>query len=623
LIDKFVQDYISRPMGMKFGVRGDPTYLLQVGTQMATGVMSILAKNAAGALENVVKSSSWMSGTTSPSTMDVMAKSMSNLYKATTIHAMEQRGLYGGATPTATRTVPTMQDLESRLSASTKASQGWQVTRNFVHDILGAIGNAPQAAYYKQNVGRMADDVLVTRTRNVLGDPTKSGAATSGFGKVAVGGTVITPWGNVAVQSLVALGESFKRNPHGTAMAITTSVAIPSMLITNWNAQLGPEYVEYQFRTRTPDQASGSHYLGILGLKPEQGLEIPIDQPMRIFKVLTDILYGYQMGLADGSLWDTKNERMKDAFMDATKTRYYSGLSSDAVSSAIGQILPPLPSIGNVFMAAVGSNQIGRNYIDSPTSIVPNKKAGATESTSRTIDNKWFGRSVSAEFEAVFNSLGGQVARAISDTLTGAFGGARQGLSRSDIVSDAGEKVGMRTDKSLRMVSGLWGAATAISPSQEASTKALQELREGMDKLSQASEKLRGIAGNAETMVGAKGRSIDARVGPGPVPFKDDAMTQLAFHAQTFMNRQYAQHAGEISSLYEQRNSAMSSEKLSPKLKQQLVNGISKEIIVANEKALAAVEQWKWGVSKKFGRDIDLRKLKIDEPITQFKEILN
>jgi hypothetical protein len=411
-------------------------------------------------------------------------------------------------------------------------------------------------------------------------------------------------------------------------MAITMSVGIPSMLITNWNATMGgQEAIKYQFHGRTPDQASGSHYIFIPGQRAEQGLEIPIDQPMRIFKVLADILYGYQTGLADGSLWDEKNERMKDAFMDAAKTRYYNGLSSDAVSSAIGQVLPPLPSIGNVFMAAVGSNQIGRNYIDSPTSIVPNKKAGATESTSRTIDNKWFGRSVSAEFEAVFNSLGGQVARAFSDTLTGAFGGARQGLSTQfpsgDVWSDAGEKVGMRADKSLRMVSGLWGAATAISPSQEASTKALQELREGLKDLSQASEKLRGIAGNSETMVGAKGRSIDARVGPGPVPFKDDAMTQLGFHAQTFMNRQYAQHAGEISSLYEQRNSAMSSEKLSPRLKQQLVNGISKEIIVANEKALAAVEQWKWGMSKKFGRDIDLRKLKIDEPITQFKEILN
>ena len=622
LIDKFVQDYVSKPMGMKFGVRGDPTYLLQVGTQMATGVMSILAKNAAGALENVVKSSSWMSGTTSPGTMDLMAKSLSNLYKASTIHAMEQRGLYGGATLTATRTAPTMQDLENGLSATTRLSKGWQSTRNFVHDILGAIGNAPQAAYYKQNVGRMADDVLVTRTRNVLGDPAKSGAATSGFGKMAVGGTVITPWGNVAVQSLVALGESFKRNPHGTAMAITTSVALPSILITNWNAQLGPEYVKHQFMTRTPDQVSGSHYLGIIGLKPEQGLEIPIDQPMRIFKVLADILHGYQTGLADGSLWDAKNERMKDAFMDATKTRYYDGPFSDAMSSAIGQVLFPLPSVGNVFMAAVGSNQIGRNYIDSPTAITPNKKAGATESTSKTIDNKWFGRSVSAEFEAVFNSLGGQVARAVSDTLTGAFGGARQGLSRSDIISDAGEKIEMRTDKSLRMVSGLWGSASTISPSQEASTKALQELREGMDKLSQASEKLRSIAGNAETLVGAKGRSIDTRSGPGPVPFKDAPMTQLGFFAQSFMNKQYAQHAGEISSLYEQRNSAMSSEKLSPRLKQQLVNSISKDIITANEKALAAVEQWKWGVSKKLGYDIDLRKLKVDEPITQFKPLL-
>lgn len=622
LIDKMFQDISKATTGKAIGFRGDPTFIAQVGGQMVAGVTAILAKNAAGAIENAMKSS-WMAGTASNATLDTLAKSMSNFYKASTIHAMEQRGLYGGATPTVTRTAPTMKELENALSPSVLASEGWKNTRNFVHDILGAIGNAPQAAFYKQNVGRMPIGNLTTRTRNVLGDPTKSGLATSGVGKFGVGMTTVTPWGNVAVQSIVALAESARRNPAGTAMAITNTIAIPSILITNYNASLGPEYVKYQFMTRTPDQASGSHYVGIPGLPPEQGLEIPVDQPMRPFKVLTDILYGFQTGLADGSLFKPENELMKESFLDAMKTRYYSGPMSNAMSSAVGQVLPPLPSMLNVANAALGFDQIGRNYVDAPTSITPVKGAGATDSTSKTVDNKWFGMNVSAEFEAVFNSIGGQVARAISETLTSAFGGAEQGLTKGDMLSDAEERFGMRVDKSTRMLSGLWGNVTTISPSQEATSRSLQEQKEGLKKLEAASEKLRSAFNNGETLTGAKSRGFDALTGPGPVAFKDQEMRELAWNAQYFMNRYNVQYAGKIKSLYEERNSALSSEKLNPRLKQKVVNGISQEIIAVNEKALSAVEQWKWNMSKKFNRDIDLRKIELDLPITQFKPLLS
>lgn len=622
VIDRAFQDVSKSLIGKPIGFRGDPTFILQVGQQMLANSTAILAKNAAGAIEAAMKTS-WMKGASSNASLDALAKSMSNFYKASTVHAMEQRGLYGGATPTVTRTAPTMKELENALSPTVFASEGWKNTRNFVHDILGAIGNAPQAAYYKQNLGRMPIGNLTTRTRNVLGDPAKSGLATSGVGKFGVGMTTVTPWGNVAVQSLVALAESFKKNPHGTAWAVVATVGIPSMLISNWNAVAGPEYVKYQFMTRTPDQAAGSHYVAIPGLPPEQGLEIPVDQPMRPFKVLTDILYGFQTGLADGSLFKPENERMKESFIDAMKTRYYGGPMSNAMSAAVGSALPPLPSMLNVATAALGFDQVGRNYVDSPTSITPVKGAGATDSTSKTVDNKWFGMNVSAEFEAVFNSLGGQVARAVSDTLTGAFGGSAQGLSSSDIKSDMGEKFGMRVDKSTRMFGGLWGRATnTISPSQEAVSRSLQEQKEGLLKLEAASEKLRSAFGSGETLTGAKSRGFDALTGPGPVQFKDAEMKELAWRAQYFMNRYNVQYAGKIKSLYEERNSALSSEKLSPRIKQEMVNGISKEIIEMNHKALSAVEQWKWLMSKQFNRDIDLRKIKLGEPITQFKPLL-
>lgn len=630
LADKLVQDLnlLGRnSSGISRGFRGDPTFVGQVGVQMAMGITSILAKNAGAALENVVKSS-WMQGHTSAASLDALGKSMSNYYKASTIGQMERAALQGGATPTVTRSAATMKDLENGLTWTAKGSAGWQVTRNFVHDILGAIGNAPQAAYYKQNKGRMPEEYLNTYTRNILGDPTKSGLGKSRLGIGIIGATGMSSWGNVAVQSVAALGEAAKKNPLGTTMALINTVALPTILITNWNATMGGlEAVRYQYLGRTADQTAGSNYVFIPGQPVENGLEWPIDQPVRWAKVMVDTLYGVQMGLKDGSLWNEKNKDMLDAFIDAAKTRYYSGLSSDAMNSALGQVLPPIPSFVNWATAALGYEQIGRTYVDQPTRMIPNKMAGASESTSKHIDNKWFGKSVSAEFEAIFNNIGGQVARAFSDTFTSTFQGAKEGLSSSDmwkdnLWSEDRSRFGMRVDKSTRMVSGLWGAATTISPSQEAISKSLEEQRGGLMKLGAASNQLRSALGAGETMTGARNRGADVLTGPGPVPFKDKEMKELGHRAEYFLNHYNIYYAGRLKSLYNERNSAQSSEKLTPKMKQQMVNGISREITAMNEKALSAVEQWKWQNSKLYNRDIDLRRIDLEKPIDQFKSLL-
>lgn len=619
-IDKLVQDsgILGKGKGgINRGVRGDPTFYAQVAMQMLPNITAVLAKNAAAAIESVARTNSWFAPAAGSATMDAFAKSMSNFYKASMVNQLEKRGLHGGATPMSRVTQPTMADLEASLSPAAKGSKGWQVTRNFLHDAFGAIGNAPQAAFLKQNMGRgMSEGILTSRVRNVMGDPAKVGRS-----DLVNQGVLVTPWGGVTVQSFSRFAHAMRTNPVGTAAAIGSTVAMPTMLITNWNASLGPEYVNYQYNVRTPDQVAGAHYVAIPGRPPEEGLEIRIDQLMRPFKVLTDIIYGTQIGLQDGSIFKEENADLLAVLQDGVKSRF--SIGGDAMMSALAQVAPAPMTATNVGLNLVGADIQLRSYSDKPARITDNKAAGATDSTARYTDAKFFGYDISARTEAIFNNLGGQVGRAILATIESNQQGTKDGLSGMDKAKDYGDRFMMNLEQSTREVSGLWGRSATISPSQEAASKTLQESMEGVKKLAAASQKLKTLHGSGDVTVGPKGREADALIGSGPVQFKDQAMFNLAHSAAKFTQQYNRLYAGDLKDLYEQRASAMSSEKVPPRVKQTIVNDISKQIIETNRKALSAVKQWEWNTSKAMGRTIDLRKIQLDEPITQFKELLN
>ena len=623
VIDKLVQDsgvFGKNKDGINRGLRGDPTFYAQVAWQMLPNITAVLAKNGAAAIDSVMRNHSWMGNSVGAGTLDAMSKSMSNYYKASMVHALEARGLHGGATPMARNTVPTMADLEASLTPATRLSKGWGVTRDFIHDVLGAAGNAPQSAFFRQNKGRMSEGLLTSRTRNVMGDPAKTGLGTSGLGKIGIDSTLVLPWGGVTVQSFSRFAHAVRTNPTGTAAAIFTTVAAPTIAIHNWNAALGPEYVDYEHNVRTPDQVSGSHYIGIPGRPPEEGLEFRIDQLMRPFKVLASTLYAGQTGMIDGSIFKPENADLHDAAINGLDTRY--GLWGDAMKSAVSQVIPAVPPALNAAANFMGADITFRSFMDNPTRISENKAAGATDSTAKYTDAKFMGFDISARTEAIFSTLGGQVGRAILNTIESAQQGTKDGLSLGDKTKDFGDRWMMNLEQSTREVSGLWGHAATTSPSQEAASKKLQSDMEGLKKLSAAAQKLRSLHGSGDIAVGPKGREADALAGSGPVQFKDQEMFNLAHSAQKFVSQYNRIYAGEIKDLYEQRTSIMSSEKVSPTVKQTMVNDISKKIVEVNRRGLSAVQQWQWQNSKAFGRNIDLRKIQLDEPITQFKELL-
>lgn len=602
------------------GLRGDPTFVAQVAWQMGENVVAVLAKHSAAALENVVRHQSPHAGAVGPSTLDTMAKFASNHYKSTILHDMESRGLKGGATPMYSNDVQTMKSLEDSMSAVTKLSAGWRATREFVHDMLGAIGNAPQGAYFKQNRGYMPEGLLTTRTRNVMGDPSKSGLGTSLVGKSAIQGQIMSPWGGVTTQATARFLEAWRTNPTGTAIAIFNTVAIPSISATAWNASLGKEYSTYQHMGRTSDQVSGSIYIGIPGELPEKGLELKLDQLARPFKVMIDTLVGHTYGLYDGSIFGAGSEAMLAGLTDSVRHRY--GPTGDAMSSAMSQLVPALNPLFNAGSIALGGDQMFRSYTDKPTKITENRYRGATGSTSSSIDNKWFGYDVSAKAEALMSVLGGQIGRGIYETLTGVSQGKKEGLTVGDTVSDYSDRFKMRLGQSSTMVSGLWGNSARISPSQEASAKTLQESVSGLRMLEAAYQTLNVGFGTGNVNAGAKQRGFTALLGVGPVQFKDDEIKHLARSAQFFLAQYSKEYAGPIKDLYQQRNSVLSSEKVTPEVKQRVMNDVSKDIIDVNRRALEAVQQWKWRSSKIYNRDIDLRNIDMDKGIDQFKSLL-
>lgn len=610
---------MQRLSGGKFGVRADPTFVAQTVYQAGENVVAVLAKYAAKAIENVATNHSMHSGS-GPGTLDAMGKSLSSFYKRTVLHDLETRGLRGGATPMYQAKAQTMADIEASMSPVTRASKGWTTARDFIHDIFGAVGNAPQGTFFKQNKGLMSDELLTTRTRNVMGDPSKSGLAKSNFGKGVGGAIVISPWGGVTVQATKRFLQAWKENPLGTATAIFGTVAIPSMMITKWNMSLGPEYLDYQMLQRTPDQASGSFYVGIPGRPPQEGVEIRLDQPMRPFKVLVDTLFGHQFGMYDGSIFDPKNELVKQALQAGISERY--GIWGSAMKSAAGQLAPAIPPALNAANIAMGGSEVGRTYVDAPTRIVENRNRGASDSTSSHIDNKLFGYNVSAEMEAMVSAIGGQVGRGIYETLTGIAQGKKDSLSASDIRSDFTDRFGQRISQANREIAPIWGHAQVMSPSQEATAQALRPKIDGIKKLDAASEKLRSLSGSGAELSGGRGREINALVGEGPVKFADQQMYALARNAQVFMRQYNNTISGQLKDLYEQRASVQSSAHYTPDTKTEVLNDITKKIVDTNRRGMSMVKQWEWGMSKAYNRTIDISKIKLGDPITQFQELL-
>lgn len=170
--------------------------------------------------------------------------------------------------------------------------------------VFDAIQEAPRFATFQRNVrAGMSPREAAIHARNITGDATRSGRvydprgirldadAINKSGKIlapAVGATTeflrsSTPYFNPMIQGMRKMANSFIDNPLQTNLRAWAAVGLPSLIAMGWNEMLGEDYNRFSFEERSSRDIAMNMYLGIPGLPPEKGAQIPIPHELTLF----------------------------------------------------------------------------------------------------------------------------------------------------------------------------------------------------------------------------------------------------------------------------------------------------------------------------------------------------
>lgn len=184
--------------------------------------------------------------------------------------------------------------------------------------VFDAIQEAPRFAAFQRNVRRGMDPSDAARyARDITGDATRSGRVydprgvridADAINKSAKIGAPIagpaveflretTPYFNPMVQGMRKMANSFIDNPYQTNIRAWSAVGLPALVMMGWNEMLGEDYNRFAFEERTSRDIAMNMYMGIPGLPPEQGAQIPIPHELTLFNSpWTTALYGMMRG---------------------------------------------------------------------------------------------------------------------------------------------------------------------------------------------------------------------------------------------------------------------------------------------------------------------------------------
>lgn len=610
-LDKAVQS----ATGGKIGVRGDILTLApDAAFRAAQGVSAVIAQRAGRVLKDSVISDGYLSWILGPQTAQVVGDALSRHFKRSWVSELQARGQLGPASLLTVDPAKRFADAEKMLKGQGIVGQ----TGGLIGDILHAVSSAPAASLYAMNKNQAAwkTNKLV---REFSGDPSKSGAFSSPvFSKVGAAAAV-TPWGNIFLQANMRLAKAFRDNPAATTVGIFNAVALPAMLSTMNNASLGPEYSDYQYNVRTPDRQAGYIYVGIPGLPPEQGLEIPVDPLMRPFKFMAELMSGAYFGLLDGSMFKPENEGARQALESMVGKRQM-GFGEGSVPAAIAQqsMLPPVPPIAGALTAAVGVKT--RSYIDS-SNISGARDRGFTEAGGRNPQRSFLGVQEYPQTEEVIAALGADAGRAIYNLLMNSGQLAEEGNGK-DIPKRASQSVRQRVGDSTKYLSGpLFETFQAISPSTEAAGQAVKSKIESFKKIDEAYNAIVDKGAPIGNMVGSTKRGYQQGLGTGPQQAGDPAMMQLAETLHRIYPELNKEYVGNNKDLYNLRAQVSNSTQYSPQMKRAIMNGYAETIIENNRKLLQRIELIEGNLSKQFGVQIKLDSVDLNQGIQQFKPL--
>jgi hypothetical protein len=172
------------------------------------------------------------------------------------------------------------------------AISGWKLMIDSIH-------NSGKYSFIARNVkaGKKTPREIISTARELTGNPTKGGqsyaegrplrldpmkpglASTIAprlVGPLAEAGRLYVPWFNPAIQGIRRFGQSYIDNPYRFTTRMWAYVGLPAATGYFWNAALGPDYIKHQMERRSDYQKTMNLYVGLPGLPPEQGLEIPL-----------------------------------------------------------------------------------------------------------------------------------------------------------------------------------------------------------------------------------------------------------------------------------------------------------------------------------------------------------
>lgn len=313
-----------------------------VPKQLWAKAQNALAMNiTAGLVSNkqLIPQSIW-----SNSDRAALAQKLSNNYVNSLYHLANEAGGFDGsimrnnivaAQNTLGEIRRTLRDssvLKNRATDSLIGRLGIKGAEGFIDGFVAlfdAVQNAPRYAALENTIksGKQVDDA-VGLARSLTGDVSRGGRYYTPEGRGMMADTVdrgvtslitpkvgqtaaflreSTPFFNPMIQGTRRLIDSFKTDPVGTMQRAWLNVGLPAFAAYSWNEMIGQEYNDYAMSRRSAYDTAMNIYIGLPGLPPEMGIEIPLPHELLMFNSpFTRMLHG----LAEGEHRDEKAAAM-------------------------------------------------------------------------------------------------------------------------------------------------------------------------------------------------------------------------------------------------------------------------------------------------------------------------
>lgn len=608
---------VQKMSGGRFGVRGDITNLAVAAPMAARGISAILAQRAASALHTSVVTNGLIARTLTPQSANQLATGLTNHYKRSWIHAFQQEGLLGPAIVQGFNPDRMLKTAQTRMLSGNVPLNVIRDGTRFINDILHAVSSSPTAAVWALNKGKNKD--LVSKAiREFTGDPSKAGAFQGRVGKGLGVATTLTPWGNIFIQSTDRFLRELSRHPVETLTGLTIAYGLTTISTTLHNQSLGPEYSDYQFNKRTPDRQATSIYVGLPGLPPENGLEIPVDPLGRAYKVAVEMMVGSTIGAMDGTLFKPENAEARQSLSSMVRSRWNEfGEGSVWKSIAEQSVLPPVSPMISVPAAVMGTRM--QSYMDWSRIRSEAGQAGFTEATGRDpLRGELWGLHESANWEATARALGANAGYIAFSMFMDSKKRAGEGQSLDQISKNAAQTLGQGARDSFRPISGLMDGFAAITPTQDSAATLAKAKVDVLKQLVSAHNATTVGGASSAGAIGTKTRGLQPTLGGSitvdPADPRMAALGQLASQYYQLLNRQFLGHEKD---LYAQRQSIQVSTSDSPAMKRAKMNVISNQIVESNRAKLQYLQQFEEGASRILGVKVRLDKIKLGGELGQ------